>query len=406
MDTLEKMRILGGAAKYDVCAATGCSSGHSKGFQGAIRNVVCHSFLPDGRCVSLFRVLMTNACQKDCFYCPNRVQRDVPRTGFQPEELAKLFMEFYRRNYVEGLFLSSGVSYRPEKTMADMLNTVELLRFKYQYKGYIHLKILPGATYDYVEKATELATRVSINVEAPNQKRLKSLSKTKNLSDDVLVRMKWVNKLMGRNRLPAGQTTQFVVGAAGESDAEILGSVNNLYRNYGLHRAYFSAFQPIPETPLEDMAATPLLREHRLYQADILMRQYRLTFEELSFDKNGNLPLEMDPKLAVALKNIDRYPLEVNKASYYELLRVPGIGHTSAGRIIKARKSCRITEITQLKRMGVVVTRALPFLTVNGKIYNSFKHVEQLALWSDEGVDLSRVNSPLLFEGSLASAVK
>lgn len=290
--------------------------------------------------------------------------------------------------------------------MADMLKTVELLRFKYQYKGYIHLKILPGATYDYVEKATELATRVSINVEAPNQKRLKSLSKTKNLSDDVLVRMKWVNKLMGRNRLPAGQTTQFVVGAAGESDAEILGSVNNLYRNYGLRRAYFSAFQPIPETPLEDVAATPLLREHRLYQADILMRQYRLTFEELSFDKNGNLPLEMDPKLAVALKNIDRYPLEVNKASYYELLRVPGIGHTSAGRIIKARKSCRITEITQLKRMGVVVTRALPFLTVNGKIYNSFKHVEQLALWSDEGVDLSQVNSPLLFEGSLASAVK
>lgn len=404
VDTLEKLRILGGAAKYDVCAATGCNAGSSSGFLGAARDVVCHSFLPDGRCVSLFRVLMTNNCQKDCFYCPNRVQRDVPRTSFQAEELARLFMEFYRRNYVEGLFLSSGVSHMPSTTMNEMINTVELLRYKYKYRGYIHLKVLPGAGYDYIERASSLVTRVSINMEAPNQERLSRLSRTKFLKDDVLRRMKWIKKLQRGKAFPAGQTTQFIVGAAGESDYELLHTVTNLYKEVGLRRAYFSAFQPVAKTPLEGLKGTPLLREHRLYQADILMRQYGFNFEELSFNKENNLSMQVDPKMMIALKHIGKYPLEVNRASYKELLRVPGIGQTSASRIIKARRSFRISSVEELKKMGVVVKRALPFLTVAGRNFDLFKYTEQLALWSDDDDNLLQATSSVLHQGGFASA--
>ncbi len=402
MDTLEKLRILGGAAKYDVCAATGCSSGSgSGGFDGAARNVVCHSFTPDGRCVSLFRVLMTNNCVKDCFYCPNRVQRDVIRTAFRPEELAKLFMEFYRRNYVEGLFLSSGIPQHPSVIMNEMLKTVELLRFKYNYKGYIHLKVLPGADFQYVERATQLATRVSVNMEAPSEGHLAKLSRTKGLEKDIVTRMNWIRKLSADKRLPAGQTTQYIIGAAGESDTQIMASVRRLYEEIGLRRAYFSAFQPIPATPLEMVPATPLIREHRLYQADILVRQYRFKYDELAFKRDGNLPTGVDPKMAIALKNVGQYPVEINKANYSQLLRVPGIGQVAASRIIKVRQNCKITGVNQLKSMGVVTKRAVPFLTLNGSYRAVFRYVEQLALWGDENEDFVDTGSPFAHQSGL-----
>lgn len=397
MDTLEKLKILGAAAKYDVCAAAGsCGAGGAR--SGGInppRAGVCHSFTPDGRCISLFRVLMTNACQKDCFYCPNRVQRDIPRTGFAPAELARLFMEFFRRNYVAGLFLSSGVAVSPGRTMEDMLHTVELLRFHYKYRGYIHLKILPGLSHDYIERAAELASRVSINIEAPNAERMNKLSRLKNFQEDLIRRMAWVNRLQSRNRLPAGHTTQFIVGAAGESDAEILSTAIGLYRQVGLRRAYFSAFQPVPDTPLEDMAPASLLREHRLYQTDFLLRQYRFSLKELSFTKEGNLPAEMDPKTAAALKNIHRFPLEINKATYEELLRVPGIGPLSASRIVKARRRFCITGLNELKNIGIVIKRAAPFILINGKTKGDLKPFEQLAFWRDTDGGYMLGNSPL-----------
>jgi len=397
LETLEKLKILGAAAKYDVCAATGsCGAGGARsGVISPPRAGVCHSFTPDGRCISLFRILMTNACQKDCFYCPNRVQRDIPRVSFSPGELARLFMEFFRRNYVAGLFLSSGVAVSAGRTMEDMLHTVEILRLKYNYRGYIHLKILPGLSYDYIERAAQLASRVSVNIEAPNPTRMDKLSKLKNFQQDILSPMHWINRLQSKKTLPAGHTTQFIIGAAGESDAEILHTTAGLYRQVGLHRAYFSAFQPVPDTPLESVAPAPLLREHRLYQTDFLLRQYKFTLEEITFNKEGNLPLDMDPKMAAALNNIHHFPLEVNKASYEELLRVPGIGTVSASRIVRTRRKFRITGLEELKNIGIVVKRAAPFLLINGKTQDNFRFCEQLAFWRDTDAGFMLGKSPL-----------
>lgn len=397
MDTLEKLKILGAAAKYDVCAAAGSCGPGSTGSGGFSppRAGVCHSFTPDGRCISLFRVLMTNACQKDCFYCPNRVQRDIPRTSFDPAELARLFLEFYRRNYVEGLFLSSGVAVSPGRTMEDMLHTVELLRLHYKYRGYIHLKILPGLSYDYIERATQLASRVSVNIEAPNPVRMNKLSRLKDFQEDIIRPMQWINRLQSQHKLPAGHTTQFIVGAAGESDAEILQTVTGLYRQVGLRRAYFSAFQPIPDTPLEDVPAASLLREHRLYQTDFLLRQYKFSLDEMAFSKEGNLAMEMDPKMAAAVKNIHRYPLEINRASYEELLRIPGIGPLSASRIVNVRRRFHIAGFGDLKNIGVVTKRAAPFILINGKTQSDLKLYEQLALWRDTDGDFMLGKSPL-----------
>lgn len=382
METLEKLKILASAAKYDVCAATSCGSG-SKSVSNPLPNVVCHSFLPDGRCVSLFKVLQTNACQKDCFYCANRVQRDIPRADFTPQELANLFMEFYRRNYVEGIFLSSGIRISASRTMEDLIKTAEILRFRFKFKGYIHLKILPGARFEYVERAVSLANRVSINIEAPTQNDLKKLSHLKNFQEEILTRMTWIKNLSKKLELPAGQSTQFIVGAAKEQDASILKTTTNLYANAGLKRVYFSAFQPVQGTPLESSDPTPVLREHRLYQSDFLLRNYEFNYDELYFDQMGNLPLELDPKMCFATKNIHLYPMEVNKVSYKDLLRVPGIGPTSARRIVKARQSFNFNSLAELKNVGVVVKRAAPFILINNKFRDSDRVFKQLELWSE-----------------------
>ncbi|MCL4459034.1 MAG: putative DNA modification/repair radical SAM protein [Chloroflexi bacterium] len=368
MDALEKAAILGQAAQYDLCSSYLCSP------QGAGRRAdpsgrwIYPAVLPDGRHILLLKVLLSNACQNDCAYCANRCPNEFRRVSFQSAELARLFIEMRQAGLVQGLFLSSAVEGSPTLTMDRMLATVEILRLRYQFRGYIHLKILPGATFDYVEQAVRLADRVSVNLEAPNPKRLRRLCPGKDFERDLLRPLRWVKALSTQGNAPAaGQTTQFVVGAADESDREILDTTSRLYAELGLKRAYFSAFQPLPHTPLAGHPPTPLLREHRLYQADFLFRRYDFKVEELIFDGHRNLPLEADPKQVWAWHHPECFPLEVNTASPQELLRVPGIGPISAKRLIKARRQGKIKGLEDLKALGVVTKRAAAYLLLSGR---------------------------------------
>lgn len=387
----DKIAILGAAAKYDVCASS--SSTQQKIGKSSLGRAapsgVCHSFTPDGRCISLFKVLMTNECLKDCAYCPNRVQRDIPRTSFSAEELSTLFLDLYRKNYVEGLFLSSGVKDNCHSSMTDMLKTVEILRHKHKFGGYIHLKILPGCQSELIEQAAGLANRISLNMEVPNQQRLSTLSQTKSFQRDLLDPMATIAKVLGSHP-GTTHTTQFIVGATGESDHEILHSTTNLYAKYQLKRAYFSAFQPVEQTPLATRPSAPLIRENRLYQSDFLLRLYGFRLEDLVFDSSGDLDLTLDPKLMFAIKNPALFPIEVNKASFAQLLRVPGIGPRSAERILKLRRQFNLTMPTELKNLGVVTKRALYYLTINGKHFANLNWLakprkeafQQISLWN------------------------
>lgn len=368
---IEKLSTLGEAAKYDICSSTASSS--RKVIKPAIGNTlpsgVCHSFTPDGRCVSMLKVLMTNECEKDCNYCPNRVQRDVPRTSFAPEELSRLFIELYERNYIEGLFLSSGVRHGTSDSIENMVKTVEILRYKYRFGGYIHLKMLPGTTEQYIEKAASLADRISLNLEAPNKEKLQVLSKSKDYDKDLLTPMANISRVLQSNP-GTTHTTQFIVGAACESDEEILSTVNSLYSSYNLKRAYFSAFHPVYGTPLENAAPSPAIRENRLYQSDFLMRFYNFKFKDFCFDHTGNLDLELDPKLMYAVKNPQLFPVEINRAPAEELLRVPGIGPKSARKIVAVRSQYIIKSPVELKNLGISLKRAQRFITINGRCYD------------------------------------
>lgn len=369
---IKKLAILGEAAKYDVCSSS-ASTGR-KVANAAMGNTlpsgICHSFTPDGRCVSLLKVLMTNECEKDCSYCPNRVQRDVPRAAFAPDELAKLFIELYERNYIEGLFLSSGVRHGTSGSIEEMIKTVEILRLKYRFGGYIHLKMLPGIPMQYITQAARLADRISLNLEAPNSSRLKVLSSSKNFEMDLLLPMGEIAQAVEQNP-GTTHTTQFIVGAAQETDMEILSTVNNLYSSYNLKRAYFSAFNPVSGTPLEHVAPTPRIRENRLYQSDFLIRFYQFKFKDFIFDDSGNLSTELDPKLMYAVRNPQLFPVEINKATYEQLLRVPGIGPTSARKILELRRQYRIKSPLELKSMGISLKRCQSFITISGKSYDS-----------------------------------
>ena len=376
MDTLEKLTVLGSAARFDVCTASCCGArGAQSGPPPEARDVgaraITRACLASGKTVSLLKILQTNACRHNCLYCANRADRRHRRTRFRPEELAALFMDFHRRNYVQGLFLSSGVEGSPERAMADMLTTAEIVRSKYGFTGYIHLKVLPGAPYDCVERAVELADRVSVNIEAPTEARLSRIAPDKHLPGDVVQRMHWIKRAAGGREglMSAGQSTQLVVGAGRETDREILTTVNALYRDVGLRRAYFSAFYPISDTPLEEQPPAPPMRQHRLYQVDWLLRRYSGVYapNEIIFDHGGNLPLDVDPKIAIALRQRERFPVEVNRADYAELLRVPGIGPKSARRIVRERTRHCFAELTELRRVGVTVRRAAPFLLINGR---------------------------------------
>ncbi len=367
MDDLRRLEMLATDARFDVCGYGGNDSRHDG--TSPLR-FIYRASLPKGGTVCLFKTLLTSVCTNDCAYCANQVGRDKPRTSFQPDELARLFIDLYRRRLVQGLFLSSGIAGSASRTMESMVKTVEILRHSYEFKGYIHLKILPGAPFDCIEEGCKLANRVSVNMEAPTVQHLARLSSRKQLHEGIVERMRWVKQIAARNEgaVPSGQTTQFVVGAAGETDRDILRTTAALYREVELRRTYFSAFQPIEDSPLEGREGTPPLREHRLYQADWLLRIYGFSpgEVELALGERGDLPLTKDPKLTIARKQPWLFPVDVNKASYDELLRVPGIGPVSAGRIVGARWEYSVSSVNQLKKMGVVTRRATPFIWFQG----------------------------------------
>ncbi|MBI4976194.1 MAG: putative DNA modification/repair radical SAM protein, partial [Spirochaetes bacterium] len=292
----------------------------------------------------------------------------IRRARFSKDDLARLFMDLYAGNYVEGLFLSSAIFCSPDVTMTEMLDVCTILRVKYRFRGYIHLKIIPGVSDAHIEAAMKTATRISLNLEAPNADYLKVIAPEKDFHTDIIGRLETINRaIVSGNNPNAGYTTQLIVGAAGEKDRDIMRTIGYLYRKKNLRRAYFSAFIPQPATPLEHGAAVPLAREHRLYQADWLLRFYDFEVGELAFDAAGDLPLDKDPKRAWAELHPERFPLEVNTASQQELLRVPGIGQISLRRITMHRRQSHITDKETLKRMGVVLKHALPFILINGK---------------------------------------
>jgi putative DNA modification/repair radical SAM protein len=365
LDKREKLTLLARAAQYDLCASCGTSSARVR---DEIGRWIFPAALPDGKHIALLKVLQSNSCENDCFYCGNRRSRNVSRCDLAPEELAWSFSELVRTGRAEGLFLSSAICHDTARTMAQMIATVELVRKKYEFRGYIHLKLLPGTDDATVERAVALADRVSVNLEAPNAKRLERLSGDKRFEQQLMRPMRSAGVFRDAGiGARAGLTTQFVIGAAGESDAEILGTVAELYHQLRLRRVYYSAFQPVPLTPLQDLAPAPPLREHRLYQSDFLLRQYGFDLADIPLDQSGNLPSEHDPKLGWALRHPERFPIEVNRADREELLRVPGIGPESAKRIILLRATSRPTCLEHLAAIGVVEKRAAPYITINGR---------------------------------------
>ncbi|NOZ23911.1 MAG: putative DNA modification/repair radical SAM protein [Planctomycetes bacterium] len=381
----DKIQVLGQSAQYDLCCSNQCLGRQATGahrVRGEVGRWIYPAAMPDGETILLLKVLMSNECRNNCHYCVNRCSNAFRRESFAPDELADLFLELNRRDLARGLFLSSAVVRDANTTMDRMLAAVEALRLRQGFRGFIHLKVLPGASYDRVERAAELADRISINLEAPNAERLSAISPDKDFDSDLAERIQWIGRLVARKDTKAkGHTTQFVVGAAGETDLEILRTTDALYKRVNLSRAYFSAFQPIAGSPLADQTPTPLMREHRLYQCDFLFRRYGFRLEEIAFDDCGRLPLGADPKWIWAERHPEYFPIEINTADRTRLLRVPGIGPRSARRIVKMRREIRFGSLTDLKAMGVVVRRAAPYLTINGKRAGSSMGDRQLHLW-------------------------
>ncbi|MBQ7479222.1 MAG: putative DNA modification/repair radical SAM protein [Selenomonadaceae bacterium] len=381
MELNEKLRILGDAAKYDAaCTSSGADRKGSRGSMGsACASGICHSFAGDGRCISLLKVLLSNACAYDCAYCVNRRSNDIPRTSFTPRELADLTMQFYRRNYIEGLFLSSGVIGTPDNTCEKMIAVLRILREEYRFRGYIHAKAIPGADPILIRQLGLLADRMSVNIEMPSSASLTQLAPNKT-KKAILAPMGYMRQRIEENSrdlvryrhapkfAPAGQSTQMIIGASPETDYHILKLSEGLYRRYGLKRVFFSAYVPVVPHPLLPGAGTPppLWREHRLYQADWLLRFYGFAADELLDEEHAALHPYLDPKCHWALRHSGLFPLEVNRASHEELLRVPGIGAKSAWRILQARRACPISW-DALEKIGVVVKRAQYFLLCRGK---------------------------------------
>ena len=384
MDVLEKLTILTDAAKYDAaCTSSGGNRTAKKGYIGNTSSSVagcCHTFSADGRCVTLLKVLMTNRCVYDCKYCVNRRSNDTRRAAFTPEELADLTINFYRRNYIEGLFLSSGVFRSPDYTTELMIRSLRLLREQYRFNGYIHAKAIPGTSPELIEQLGLLADRLSVNIELPSEAGLKILAPDKTKTA-ILSPMRQIQTRNQQNKeelvkyrhapkfAPAGQSTQLIIGATPDTDFHILRLTQGLYDRYKLKRVFYSAYVPVVEhalLPSKDVKP-PLLREHRLYQADWLLRFYGFRAEELLDDQHQDFDSRVDPKCSWALAHLDFFPVEVNTADYEELLRVPGIGIISARRILAARRAAPL-HIENLPKLGVVMKRAQYFLTASGKI--------------------------------------
>ena len=405
MSIMDKLGILTDAAKYDVaCTSSGTDrSGDGTGMGNAIKAGICHSFSGDGRCISLLKILFTNECIYDCKYCINRCSNDVPRASFTPEEVCRLTIEFYRRNYIEGLFLSSGILYSPDYTMELLYRTLFKLRREYHFQGYIHVKAIPGANPELVRLTGFLADRMSVNLELPTAEGLKKLAPNKHRKN-ILTPMRLIQNGITENKnevavyrhapvfVPAGQSTQMIIGATGESDFQLMMVAQNLYDKFSLKRVFYSAFVQVNED--KELPALPggppLLREHRLYQADWLLRFYGFQAEELLDEQTPSFDPRLDPKCCWALRHPEFFPVEVNRADYEALLRVPGLGVISARRILTARRSGPL-RLESLPKLGVVMKRAQYFLTANGRMADGLRFTQDSLLRN-----LIAVEQPLL----------
>lgn len=392
MDLLNKVRILADAAKYDVsCSSSGSTRSNKAGGVGnAAAAGICHSWSADGRCISLLKILMTNICAYDCSYCINRATSDVERAMLLPEEIAEITINFYRRNYIEGLFLSSAVFRSPDETTERMIRALEILRREYRFNGYIHVKVIPGTSPALTTRLGFLADRLSVNIELPSPQSLHLLAPQKS-SEAILGPMNQIHEQITEARetrltvrraadfVPAGQTTQLIVGATPERDHQILQLSEKLYQSYALKRVYYSSYIPTVSHPNLPslLTAPPLQREHRLYQADWLLRFYGFSAREILDDRHPDLSLDVDPKSDWALRHLDQFPVEVNRAPYEMLLRVPGIGLRSAQRIIAARRAGPV-DFDLLKKIGVVQKRARHFITCRGRFFGEASLDEQL----------------------------
>lgn len=368
---------------------------------GALRPLNIRTVRPangEGARKTLLRILMTNACSFNCHYCPMRRDRDMPRTLLKPEELVRIFLSAHRRGWCEGLFITTGIPGRPVKVMDDLIRALELLRERHFFRGYIHVKIIPGADAAQIERITALATRVSLNLEAPCGASLASIAPDKSFGTTMAtLESARLHVLRGRGEEAAGRprdelhpggtagmTMQLVVGASPDTDRTIVSKVSELYAGGGIHHAQFSAFRPIRDTPMEGQRATPVLREQRLYQVDHLLRSYGFTTDEVVYGEDGNLPLSLDPKIAWALTHPERFPVEIRTASRAQLMRVPGIGVGTAKRIVAERGTAILRGLADLRRLGVVTTRAAGFLTLGGRRLQTVKWAEQLGFWRPE----------------------
>ena len=403
----EKLRILSDAAKYDVsCSSSGSSRKNtSNGLGNAAYSGICHSWSADGRCVSLLKILMTNYCIYDCKYCISRKSNDIERAILTPDEIVRLTMNFYRRNYIEGLFLSSGVIKNADYTMEQMIAVAKKLRLEENFNGYIHMKVIPGASQELIHEIGLYVDRVSVNIELAENKALKLLAPDKKPTD-ISTSMGLIRKNQIQNTeekklfkstpsfIPAGQTTQMIIGAGGESDFAILNRSENLYKNFGLKRVYYSAYVPVNKSGiLANTNAVPMLREHRIYQADWLLRFYNFKAEEILDEKNPFIDPLLDPKANWAVQNWHLFPMEINRAPYKDLIRIPGIGVTSAKRIVMARRH-NVIKYEHLKKLGVVIKRAKYFITVNGEFMGFRKESPELirnALIEKEKVEMQQL---------------
>ena len=413
MSLEDKLQVLTDAAKYDVaCTSSGVErKGDGKRIGNCVAAGICHSFSGDGRCISLLKILLTNECIYDCKYCRNRNSNDIPRATFTPDEICTLTMEFYRRNYIEGLFLSSGILQNPTFTMELIFRTVWLLRNKYRFNGYVHVKTIPGAAPEMIEQTGFLADRMSVNLELPTAEGLHTLAPNKHRKS-ILTPMRQVQNGIRNNRndlvlyrnapkfVAGGQSTQMIIGATPESDYQIINVAESLYRKFDLKRVFYSAFvnvtgdKSLPALP----GGPPLLREHRLYQADFLLRYYGFEAKELLSEEHPNFNVLLDPKCDWALRHLELFPMEVNKASYEMLLRVPGIGVKSAQRIVRGRRLGSL-RFEDLKKIGVVLKRALYFICCNGKMMYRTKIEEDYITRNLLDTDQRRPAVPDIIDG-------
>ncbi len=404
MNLEEKLIILANSAKYDAsCSSSGSNRSNKNNLGNTHISGICHSFSNDGRCISLLKILMTNICIYDCKYCINRNSNNVKRTFFTPEEICSITLNFYKRNFIEGLFLSSGVLKSPDYTMEKLIETIYLLRNKYKFNGYIHAKTIPGASPHLIKKLGYLVDRLSCNIELPSENDLKLLAPDKK-SDKITKAFELIKENKSQKFSPAGQSTQMIIGASKESDYKIMTKSEFLYQNYDLKRVYYSAYIPVNNDKLLPSINTPspLVRENRLYQADWLLRFYGFKTDDILDENNPNFNILLDPKCDWALRHLSEFPKEINKVNYLDLLKIPGIGLISAKKIMSSRKYFNL-DFDELKKLGVSMKRAKYFITCNGKYFTSsdfFKKdfitanlvLEEKSLIREKGVQLSLFN--------------